>query len=131
MSFRRNRTMANAVKAAIKQLFEDISQSQSALKRLLNPAVDGAGSRVYPSKTAKNDSKYGIRIDKGEPVQGKPNVIRLKLQLNSNATSKAIKDLAKKNSHKVVATYDVDTTQEANEENLDKAENGFLDSLDL
>ncbi|KAL8990507.1 MAG: hypothetical protein Q9177_000858 [Variospora cf. flavescens] len=121
--------MANAIKAAVKELFADISKSQSGLKRVLNPGVDGAGSRIFPSKTAKNDSKYGIRIDKGEPVDGKPNVIRLKLQLNSNATNKTIRDLAKKDSHKVVATVDVDTSQEANEENLEKVEDGFLNSL--
>lgn len=60
--------MSNSVKKAIQKLFEDASKSKSAMKRLLNPGSDGAGSRVFPSMTAKNDAKYGIRIDKGEPV---------------------------------------------------------------
>lgn len=120
----------NAVKGALKNLFADISKTPSAVKRVLNPTLDGFGSRVYPSRTEKNDSKHGIRIDKGEAIQGKPNFVRLNLQLNSNASDNTIRDLARKDSHRVVATYDVDTTQEANQENLDKALDGFLKNLD-
>lgn len=123
--------MANAVKKALGELFTDISKSKSSLERLLKPSADGAGSRVLPPRNAKNDSRYGLRIDKGEPVQGKENTIRLKLQINSNATNKTLRDLAKKDSHKVVATADVDSTQEASQENLEKVKQDFLDTLDV
>lgn len=123
--------MANAVKTALGELFADASKSKSALQRLLKPSPDGAGSRVFPSMTAKNDGRYGVRIDKGEPVKGKENTIRLKLQINSNAASRTLRDLARKDSHKTIATADVDSMQEASEENLEKLEQDFLDTLDL
>ncbi|KAF2746696.1 hypothetical protein M011DRAFT_444994 [Sporormia fimetaria CBS 119925] len=94
--------MSNSVKKAVKSLFEDAAKSQSAMTRLLNPAADGAGSRVYPARNPKNDAKYGIHVDKGEPVHDEPNKIRLKLQINSNADSTTLRDLAKKNPHRVV-----------------------------
>ena len=123
--------MANAVKAALAELFADVSKSKSGLQRLLKPSPDGAGSRVVPAKTTKNDARYGIRVDKGEPVKGKQNTIRLELQINSNATNKTLRDLAKKDSHKVIATADVDSTQELSTENLEKVKQDFLDTLDV
>jgi hypothetical protein len=84
---------------------------------------------VYPARNQKNDAKYGIRIDKGEAVHGQPHVGRLKLQASSNADSKTIKDLAKKDPHAVLATVDVDTTQEATEDNLEKLKDDMLSSL--
>ena len=123
--------MANAVKAALAELFADISQSKSGLQRLLKPSPDGAGSRVFPAKTPKNDGRYGVRVDKGEPVKGKQNTIRMKLQINSNATNKTLRDLAKKGSHKVVATADIDSIQEVSIENLEKIKQNFLETLDV
>ncbi|KAL9025063.1 MAG: hypothetical protein Q9196_006050 [Gyalolechia fulgens] len=123
--------MANVIKGAINKLFAEVAKTPSAVKRILNPTLDGGiGTRVYPPRTAKNDSKFGVRIDRGELIPGEPTLVRMNLQLNSNAENTTIKDLARKDSHKVVAVYDVDITQEANAENLDKAKNGFLDSVD-
>ena len=122
--------MSNAVRKAIRTLFKDASKSKSAMKRLLNPAEEGAGSRVYPARTAKNDQHYGIRIDKGEPVAGKANTIRLKLQINSNAESKTLRELAKKDPHKVVSVADVDTKQDVTEENLGMIEEDFIQNVE-
>jgi len=91
-------TMANAVKAALAELFADVLKTKSDLHRLLKPSPNGAGSRIFPAKTTKNDGRYGVRVDKGEPVKGKQNTIRLKLQINSNATNKTLRDLAKRDS---------------------------------
>lgn len=121
--------MVRAVKEAVRRLFTDIAQSQSAMRRVLNPAVEGAGSRVYPARNNKNDEKYGIRIDKGEAVHGKPNVVRLKLQLNSNAARKTIRDLASKDPHKVIANVDVDNTQQLTRENLTKVEEDLVNQI--
>ncbi|KAL9101969.1 MAG: hypothetical protein Q9163_002827 [Psora crenata] len=123
--------MANAVKTALGELFTDVSKSKSGLQRLLKPSPDGAGSRVFPSMTAKNDGRYGVRIDKGEPVKGKDNIIRLKLQINSNASNKTLRDIARKDSHRVIATADVDWTEEVSQEKLEKVKQDFLDSLDV
>ncbi|OCK91140.1 uncharacterized protein K441DRAFT_576312 [Cenococcum geophilum 1.58] len=118
--------MASAARKAIQTLFDDAAKNKSAMKRLLNPAMEDAGSRVFPARTAKHDQRYGIRIDKGEPVKDKPNIIRLHLQINSNAKSKTLRDLVKEDSHKVFSVADVDTTQEVTEENLNKVKEQFL-----
>jgi hypothetical protein len=123
--------MSNSIKKAIEHLFDDVARNKSAMKKLLNPSVGGAGSRVIPARNEKNDVKYGIRIDKGEPVAGKANILRLHLQINSNAQSKTLRDLAKKDPHKVIAIADVDTSQEVDQKNLDKIEEQFLDSVDI
>ena len=123
--------MASSVKKALKSLFDDAARSKSAMARLLNPTQEGAGGRVYPARNAKNDQRYGIRIDKGEPVHDKPNTIRLKLQINSNAESATLRNLAKGNPHRVISNADVDTEQDVTKENLDKVEEEFLKNLDV
>jgi hypothetical protein len=123
--------MSNSVKKAIRKLFDDAAKSKSAMSRLLNPTADGAGSRVYPARNAKNDAKYGIRVDKGEAVHGQPNELRLHLQINSNAESKTLRDLAKKDPHRVVSTADVDAQQGATKESLKDLEAQFTKNLKL
>ncbi|KAM5468643.1 hypothetical protein MferCBS49748_003401 [Microsporum ferrugineum] len=100
--------------------------SASARKRILNPSKEGAGTRVFPPANASNDKKIGVRLDKGEMVQGKPGFLRLKLQANKGAEDPTLKKMADKNSHKVLATIDVDTTQDPTVENLAK----FFDELE-
>lgn len=78
---------------------------------------------------AKNDAKCGIRIDKGEAVNGQSNKLRLHLQINSNAESKTLRDLAKKDPHRVVSTADVDTQQGAPKESLEDLEAQFKKNL--
>ncbi|KAI8939219.1 hypothetical protein NX059_005047 [Plenodomus lindquistii] len=121
--------MSNSVKKAIRKLLEDTVKTKSAMARLLNPNMDGAGSRVYPARNAKNDAKYGIRVDKGEAVHGQPNKLRLHLQVNSHVDSKSLQDLAKKDPHRVVSTADIDTSQSATEEGLKELEAQFEKNL--
>lgn len=90
------------------------------MRRILNPTEEGAGSRVFPAKGSQAEKKIGLRLDKGEKVHDKPNFLRLKLQVNKGAEDPALKKMADKNSHAVIATVDVDTTQEVTEENLRK-----------
>lgn len=123
--------MANAIKRALDVMFNDIAKSKNALKRILNPSLEGAGSRIYPPKGPRKDEKYGIRIDKGEPVHGQPNVLRLKLQANSNAENRTIRDLARKDSHAELATADIDVSQEPTEENLEAVKEQFYKSLEV
>lgn len=123
--------MANAVRKAMSKMFEDAAKSEGAMRRLLNPSSDGAGSRVFPARNDKNDKNYGLRIDKGELVDGNPNIIRLKLQANSNAESSTIRDMARKNPHRVLSTADVDTTQPANKDGLGKLKSNFNSNLDI
>ena len=90
---------------------------------------EGAGQRVFPPQTNKNDEAFGLRLDKGEPVQGKPGHVRLKLQANREAKNNTIRDLASKDSHQVLASVDVDTKQEPSEANAFKIRDALLKSL--
>jgi hypothetical protein len=120
--------MARTLKQAIRDLFRDAKRSQAAMRRILQPAVDGAGTRVHPPQTSKNDQKYGIRLDKGVGV-GKN--VQLNLQINSNATETALKNLVQKNgSHATYATVEVDPNQEVTEENMDKPAEELCDEVE-
>jgi len=110
--------MSNAVKECLKIIFDEAVKSQSAMNRILKPSMEGAGTRMYPPRTTKNDEKFCLRIDKGEPVHGKPNVVRANLQLNSKAGRKTIMEMAKKNPHAKISHADIDTSQEATPEAL-------------
>ncbi|KAF2172795.1 hypothetical protein M409DRAFT_16756 [Zasmidium cellare ATCC 36951] len=121
--------MSSTVKKAVREIFEEITKTKSNLKRVLHMSESGAGQRVFPPKTAKNDEKFGLRLDKGEPVKGKPGVIRLNLQANSNAKNKIIREIAQKDSHRVLASVDVDTKQEANKDNAAKVRDQLIGKL--
>ncbi|KJX97385.1 hypothetical protein TI39_contig499g00002 [Zymoseptoria brevis] len=121
--------MSSTLKKAVEEIFEEILKTKSNLKRVLNMSESGAGQRVFPPRTSKNDEKFGLRLDKGEPVQGKPGFIRLNLQANSNAKNNTIRELAQKDSHRVLASIDVDTKQEANKENASKLRDQLIGKL--
>ncbi|SMQ56368.1 unnamed protein product [Zymoseptoria tritici ST99CH_1A5] len=121
--------MSSTLKKAVKEIFEEISKTKSNLKRVLNMSESGAGQRVFPPRTSKNDEKFGLRLDKGEPVQGKPGFIRLNLQANSNAKNNTIREMAQKDSHRVLASIDIDTKQEANKENASKLRDQLIGKL--
>ncbi|SMR62375.1 unnamed protein product [Zymoseptoria tritici ST99CH_1E4] len=121
--------MSSTLKKAVKEIFEEISKTKSNLKRVLNMSESGAGQRVFPPRTSKNDEKFGLRLDKGEPVQGKPGFIRLNLQANSNAKNNTIREMAQKDSHRVLASIGIDTKQEANKENASKLRDQLIGKL--
>ncbi|KKZ65947.1 hypothetical protein EMCG_08290 [[Emmonsia] crescens] len=58
---------------------------------------------------SERDTNYRIHVHRGKKVHDKPNMLQLKLQLNSNATNKTIRELAKQDPHRV-ATMDVNVT---------------------
>jgi len=105
--------MSNAVKECLKKIFDESVKSQSAMNRILKPSMDGAGTRMFPPRTAKNDEKFCFRIDKGEPIHGKPNMIRAHVQSNGNSDRKTIKEMAEKDPHAKISHTDIDTCQEA------------------
>ncbi|GIK02123.1 hypothetical protein Aspvir_006166 [Aspergillus viridinutans] len=123
--------MASAVKRGLQKIFERAEKSQSALKRILNPSADGAGTRVFPPQNPNSDRQIGLRIDKGEPVQGKANVLKLKLQVNKNADDPTLKKMADQNSHAVVSEAEVNVAQEPNVENLKSLFSNFEKNIRL
>lgn len=67
-----------------------------------------AGTHILPSKTTKNDADYELRIDAGETIGGRRNVV---LQVNSQAKSTALQEWVRKNtSHAKLATATYDTS---------------------
>ncbi len=118
------------LRSFLQELFKVANQTSSARKRLLNPSADGAGSRVFPPVGSKLNAKYGIRIDKGEPVTGEEDMIVLNLQVNKEAENSTIKKLARKGTHKIYAQARVPRTQEASEENLFKLLAEFDEDLE-
>jgi hypothetical protein len=122
--------MTNKVKDAICAMFASIANSESAMKRVLNPSADNPGTRVYPSRTTKNYKKYGLRLDKGHALHEKPNMVGLNLQANIGADDPTIAQLAAKNSHEKIVTVYIDNTQAVSLENLSAVENAFLDGVD-
>ncbi|MCJ1230787.1 hypothetical protein MMC12_007461 [Toensbergia leucococca] len=67
-----------------------------------------SGSRMIPSRTPKNDADYELRIDAGELIANKRNLV---LQVNSQAKSTAFKKwLQKHGAHANLATVSFDTT---------------------
>lgn len=63
------------------------------------------GTRVFPSRTAKNDAKYNLRFDKGSVVNGMHELV---LQANKNAENAIVKSAAAADSHKIWAKILVD-----------------------
>jgi hypothetical protein len=58
------------------------------------------GGHVYPSRSSKNDSNLGFRLDRGSDVDGKPELV---LQANKNAEDTKVKQAAQKDSHAILA----------------------------
>lgn len=123
--------MSGAVKRAFDELIDKAKPRLSAIKRILNPSLDGAGQRIFPARNSKTDKQIGVRIDKGEPVRGQENVLRLKLQVNKDAEDKTLKEMAAKDSHKVYATVDIDVTQEPTVENLENFRKAMSEKISV
>ncbi|KAI9842360.1 MAG: hypothetical protein M1837_007280 [Sclerophora amabilis] len=90
----------------VSEFFTRICQNFNMTKKLKKDLTPG--SRIVPARTAKNDANYQLRLDAGELIDGKRNVV---LQVNTQARSTALKDWLKKNgSHAKLATATYDTT---------------------
>lgn len=89
--------MASAMKKAVSGLFSEAKKTTSAIKRILNPSTDGsfAGGRIYPARDVKKDARHGVRFDRGQSVNGKPNLVAMNLQINSNAQARSLQNLVR------------------------------------
>ena len=83
------------------------------------------------SKCMSSKMRCSLAALQGEPVHDKPNTVRLKLQINSNAESPTLRKLAAKAPHRTISNVDVDSQQDVTEENLKKMKEEFLNNLDL
>jgi hypothetical protein len=89
----------------VKDFFKKVNQNIDIGKKLAGNYE--SGGRIVPSKTAKNDADYQLRIDAGELVDNRRNVV---LQVNTQAKATPLKSWLRKNSsHGKLATASFDT----------------------
>jgi hypothetical protein len=89
----------------VKDFFKKVNQNIDIGKKLAGNYE--SGGRIVPSKTAKNDADYQLRIDAGELVDSRRNVV---LQVNTQAKATPLKSWLRKNSsHGKLATASFDT----------------------
>ena len=67
-----------------------------------------AGTRIVPAKTRKKNAHWQMRVDKGEEISGSPGVYNVYLQVNHEATNKALLKWKRKNPHGNLAVGTVD-----------------------
>ncbi|KAL8994545.1 MAG: hypothetical protein Q9169_005509 [Polycauliona sp. 2 TL-2023] len=109
--------MANSLVKCLDRMLALATKSQSGMRKICQPVAGEAGTRCYPADV--HDSKIGGRLDYGDLTDGGKKR-RLKCQVDKNAETKTLKDMAAKDSHKVHATVDVDVGLEATVENAEK-----------
>lgn len=84
--------------------FRDALLHQGAFKKIFGKHTPG--KRIAPAQAGDNDSKYQLRLDAGEVVEGRKNIY---LQINSQAKNEALKEFKKKNgTHANLATATID-----------------------
>lgn len=94
-------------KKAVKDFISTIDSSVS--KKLCNGSLNGAGRRLYPSRTPQNDKQSGFRIDQGHVHNEEGTKYDIVLQPNAEATTPAVKDFINKYStHAKLATMTID-----------------------
>lgn len=88
--------------------------------------VPGAGgTRIWPPASSKNDSLYGLRIDRGSTIHDAPHLFKTVLQVNKETTEGALKSFVKasnRGTHAKVAEAIIDTTKPAEERVMDMLE---------
>ncbi|EFR05415.1 hypothetical protein MGYG_08427 [Nannizzia gypsea CBS 118893] len=82
-------------------------------------SIFSPGSRILPSRTSKNDTKFQLRIDAGELINNRYR--QLILQVNSQATTPGLRDWVKKyGTHAKLAEERFDTLAEDPEAEVER-----------
>ncbi|KAM5474333.1 hypothetical protein MauCBS54593_001907 [Microsporum audouinii] len=103
----------------IAEFFSKIKKNFNVAKKF--KATFTPGSRILPSKTAKNDEDYQLRIDAGELIDQR--WLNVVLQVNTQAKSPGLRDWIKKNGRKThgrLAMSRFDTLAEDEEQETDR-----------
>lgn len=108
--------MANSLVKCLEKMKEKALQTTSGMKKICQPFGD-AGTRCFPPPN--HDPKIGGRLDLGAEIEGGKKR-RLNFQVNKNAENNTLNEMAGKDSHKVVASVDVDVSQPVTKENTEK-----------
>ncbi|KAF2228286.1 hypothetical protein BDZ85DRAFT_255723 [Elsinoe ampelina] len=123
--------MSRAIKEALRELKTWVVRNPSRMTSLAS-GNGTPGTRAAPTRTDKNDKAIGLRLDNGETVtKDGQQYKRYKLQANKDADDKAIRDLAKKNSHLVLSQADLPLDKFGPEEATDYLFGELMDNIDV
>jgi hypothetical protein len=102
---------------AIKEFFTKVRANYKVTKKFGGNITPG--HRIVPSRTARNDRLYQLRIDAGELLKGYRNVV---LQVNAEAEDRTLVNWLRKNPHGKLATgkYKADDEGEPSDEEIDE-----------
>jgi hypothetical protein len=102
---------------AIGEFFSRVRTNYALTKKFGGDIVPG--HRIVPTRTNKNDELYQLRIDAGELVNNRRNIV---LQVNSQAKNTAFKKwIAKKGTDAKLAVTSYDVTCINLEEEIERA----------
>lgn len=111
----------NALKGKLRAMVDSAMPTMSVPKRLLNFDPSTPGRRLWPSDTPKNNAEWEIRLDVGEARKDHADLVGVKLQINREAKTKGLKDLAKANgTHHTYATTCVNVKEPPTKEAADR-----------
>ena len=116
----------NAIKRAMRNTQKVIMSRQSTIDKFAK--TEGTpGTRAGPTKTAKDDAKYGVRYDYGEIFQKSDGKTyqNIDLQLNQAAEDRTLAKLERQNKHKVWAQAAIEKGLETEAESEQAAEDFF------
>lgn len=84
----------------------------SVTKKLCKGTLNGAGHRLHPSRTPKNDKKSGFRLDQGHVHDKDGTKYDIVLQPNAEANTAGVKDfVAEHSTHAKLATITFDKNE--------------------
>jgi len=99
--------MSRALRESLDNLRIWVFTSESRILQIAN-GQGIAGTRAAPTQAGTNDTKIGSRLDNGETfTKDGIDYKRFKFQVNKDADNKTLKELARKDAHKVWAEADM------------------------
>ena len=109
------------------KLIDSIRRSWNLKDKL--SAAWTAGSRIVPSRSSKNDKAYQIRFDAGELINNQ--FRKVYVQVNSQATSTALKTWVRKNgTHANLAEGQYDTLAPDQDAETERLVEDIKDQMD-
>jgi hypothetical protein len=118
-----------AVKDAIDKIQNWTMKSKGRINTLLSSTV-APGGRAVPTKTVKNDTEIGARVDNGQVYERDGQLVKsIYLQPNENASNKTLKKLADQDSHQNLSWTEVPIDLEADEKKKKKMADKVFEDL--
>lgn len=105
--------------------------TKSGPKCLFNFDPNAPDRCLFPADNHKKNEEFEVRLDAGEARKDNPDLVAVNLQINREAKTKGLKDLAKANgTHHTYATAWVNIKEEPTEETADKLVDDLVKDMD-